>query len=68
METTFSYKVRASPAVEGPQTEIRCYLAPDECKFWPGEAHVSSGEFRTFFEFKVEVDEMRRTLTKFDKN
>jgi hypothetical protein len=51
--------VRASPAVEGPQAEIRRYLAPDGCKFRPGEAHVSSGEPRTLFEFKYKVDEKR---------
>jgi hypothetical protein len=57
--------VRASPAVEGPRTEIRRYLAPDGCKFRPGEAHVSSGEPRALFEFKLKVDEKRRTLMKF---
>jgi hypothetical protein len=51
--------LRASPAVEGPQAKIRRYLAPDGCKFWPGEAHVFSGEPRTFFEFKHKVDEKR---------
>jgi hypothetical protein len=56
--------LRASPAVEGPQAEIWRYLAPDGCKFRPGEAHVSSGEPRAFFEFKLEVGEMRRTMTK----
>jgi hypothetical protein len=39
--------LRASPAVEGLQAEIRRYLAPDGCKFRPGEAHVSSDEKRT---------------------
>jgi hypothetical protein len=58
-----AFKVRASPAVEDPQAEIRRYLAPDGCKFWPGEAHISSGESRAFFEFKLEVHEMRRTMT-----
>jgi hypothetical protein len=58
-------RVRASSAVEGPQAEIRRYLAPDGWKFWPGEAHVSSGEPRALFEFKQKVDEKRRTLTKF---
>jgi hypothetical protein len=58
--------LRASPAIEGPQAEIRRYLAPDGCKFRPGEAHVSSGESRTLFEFKLKVDEKRQTLTKFD--
>jgi hypothetical protein len=52
-------KLRASLAVEGPQAEIRRYLAPDGCKFRPGEAHVSSGEPRIFFEFKHKVDEKR---------
>jgi hypothetical protein len=51
----FALKLRASPAVEGPQAEIQRYLAPDGCKFRPGEAHVSSREPRTFFEFKVEL-------------
>jgi hypothetical protein len=60
--------LRASPAVEGPQAKIRHYLVPDGCKFRPGEAHVSSGEPRTFFEFKLKVDEKRETLTKFDEN
>jgi hypothetical protein len=60
--------VRASPAVESPQAEIRRYLAPDGCKFWHVEAHVSSGEPIAFFEFKVEVDEIRRSLMKFDEN
>jgi hypothetical protein len=59
--------IRASPAVEGPQTEIRRYLAPDGCKFRPWEAHVSSGEPRALFEFKFKVDEKRRTLMKFDE-
>jgi hypothetical protein len=45
--------IRASPAVEGPQAEIRRYLAPDGCKFQPGKAHVSSGEPRGIFEFKL---------------
>jgi hypothetical protein len=40
--------VRASPAG---------HLAPDGCKFRPGEVHVSSGEPRTRFEFKYKVDE-----------
>jgi hypothetical protein len=48
--------LRASPAVEGPQAEIRRYLAPDGCKFRPGEARVSSGEPRVFFEFKLKVN------------
>jgi hypothetical protein len=56
--------LRASTAVEGPQAEIRRYLAPDGCKFWLGEAHVSSGEPMTHFEFKLKVDEKQRTLTK----
>jgi hypothetical protein len=60
-------KVRASPTVEGPQAEIRRYLAPDGYKFQSGEAHVSSGELRTHFEFKLKADEKRRTLTKFDE-
>jgi hypothetical protein len=59
--------LRASPAVEGPQAEIRRYLAPNRCKFWLGEAHVSSGELRTHFEFKLKDDEKRRTLMKFDE-
>jgi hypothetical protein len=59
--------VRASPAVEGPQAEIRLYLALNGCKFWHGETHISSGEPRTHFEFKLKVDEKRRTLTKFDE-
>jgi hypothetical protein len=59
--------VRASPAVEGPQAEIRRYLAPDGCKFRPGEAHIFSGELMALFEFKLKVDEKRRTLTKFDE-
>jgi hypothetical protein len=59
--------IRASPAVEGPQAEIRRYLAPDGCKFRPGEAHVYSGEPRALFEFKLKVDEKRQTLTKFDE-
>jgi hypothetical protein len=42
--------VRASPA---PQAEIRCYLAPNGCKFRPGETYVSSGEPRGIFEFKL---------------
>jgi hypothetical protein len=58
---------RASPAVEGPQAKIRRYLVPNGCKFRPGEAHVSSGEPRTLFEFKLKVDKKRRTLTKFDE-
>jgi hypothetical protein len=61
-------QLRASPAVEGPQAEIRRYLALDGCNFWPGEAHISSGEPRALFVFKVEVDEMRQTLMKFDEN
>jgi hypothetical protein len=48
---------KSIPAVEGPQAEIRRYLALDGCKFWPGEAHVSSRESRMFFEFKVELGE-----------
>jgi hypothetical protein len=59
--------VRASPAVEGPQAKIRRYLAPDGCKFRSGEAHISSGEPMALFEFKLKVDEKRRTLTKFDE-
>jgi hypothetical protein len=58
--------VRASPAVEGPQAEIRRYLAPDGCKFRPEE--VSSSEPRALFEFKLKVDEKRQTLMKFDEN
>jgi hypothetical protein len=57
--------LRASPIVEGPEDEIRRYLAPDGCKFWSGEVYISSDEFRTLFEFKQKVDEKRRTLTKF---
>jgi hypothetical protein len=49
--------VRASPAVEGPQAEIRRYLAPDDVNFSLGEAHVSSGEPRALFKFKQKVDE-----------
>jgi hypothetical protein len=63
-----TYAIRASPAVEGPPAEIRRYLASDGCKFRPGETHVFSGEPRAFFEFKVKVDEKRRTLMKFDEN
>jgi hypothetical protein len=48
--------LRASPAVEDPQAEIRRYLASDGCKFRPGEAHVSNGEPRALFEFKLKVD------------
>jgi hypothetical protein len=60
--------IRGSPAVEGPQAKIRRYLASDGCKFRLGEAHVSSGEPRALFEFKLKVDEKRQTLTKFDEN
>jgi hypothetical protein len=38
--------IRASPVVGAPQAEIRRYLAPDECKIQPGEAHFPSGEPR----------------------
>jgi hypothetical protein len=59
---------RASPAVEGPQAEIRRYLAPDGCKFRPGEAHVSSDKPGEIFKFKHKVDEKRQSLAKFDEN
>jgi hypothetical protein len=62
------FMLRASPAVEGPQAKIRRYLAPDGCKFRPGEAHVSSGEPRGIFEFKLNMTKkvkVRRNLIKF---
>jgi hypothetical protein len=64
----FLNRKTASPAVLGPQAEIRRYLAPDGYKFRPGEAHVSSREPRTFFEFKVELGEFWRIQTKLDEN
>jgi hypothetical protein len=50
--------LRASPSVEGPQAEIQRYLALDGCKFRSGKVHVSSGESRAFFEFKLKVGEL----------
>jgi hypothetical protein len=65
---------RVSISVEGHREEqlqseerIQEVLVPDGYKFRSGEAHVFSGEPRTHFEFKLKVDEKRRTLTKFDK-
>jgi hypothetical protein len=59
--------IRASPVVEGPQAKIRRYLAPDGCKFRPGEAHVSSGESRRIFEFKLNTMKKGQSSAKFDK-
>jgi hypothetical protein len=56
--------LRASPAVEGPQAEIQHYLAPDGCKFWPREAHVSSGEPRALLEFKLQVQQKAENFDK----
>jgi hypothetical protein len=61
-------KLRASPTIEGPQAEIRRYLAPDGYKFWSEKVHVFSDEPMTLFKFKLKIDEKRQILTKFNKN
>jgi hypothetical protein len=41
-----------------PSFDPKCWditLAPDGCKFRPGEAHVSSGEPRGIFELKLNM-------------
>jgi hypothetical protein len=48
----WTLSVRASPAVEAPEDEIRRYLAPDRCKIRLGEAHFPSGEPRGKVECK----------------